>query len=72
MSMEYFTSFQSTNISKLGYDSSTSTLEVEFSNGGIYQYFDVPEHIWEAFKSCDSKGKFMSESLKGQYRYSKV
>ena len=70
--MEIVNNFESSNISEIRYESSTSTLEVEFQNGGNYQYFDVPEHIWEAFKAADSKGQFLSQNIKGQYRYSKV
>ena len=70
--MEYFSEFTSTTVAKIGYDNANSTLEVAFHNGGTYQYMDVPEHIWEAFKSAESQGKFLSQNIKGQYRYSKV
>lgn len=70
--MEYFTNFTSSNVAKIGYDNTSSTLEVEFHNGGIYHYFDVPEHVWEAFKIAESQGVFLSQNIKGQYRYSKV
>ena len=70
--MEYFTAFDSSNVIKIGYEKDNSTLEVEFKNGGTYQYYDVPEQIWEAFKAADSKGQFIHQNLKGQYRYSKV
>lgn len=70
--MEHYTAFQSASIVRISYDKSTSTLEVEFQNGSIYQYFDVPESVWEAFKLADSKGQFINSTLKGSYRYSKV
>jgi hypothetical protein len=70
--MEHFTDFQSTTIRRISYDEKSSTLEVEFHNGSSYQYFDVPSQIWEAFKTSDSKGKFIHENLKGHYRYSRV
>ncbi len=70
--MEYNSAFESSNVSKIGYEPTNSTLEVEFKNGGTYHYYDVPEHIWEAFKAADSKGMFIHQNLKGQFRYSKV
>lgn len=70
--MEHFINFSSSTVAKIGYESSTSTLEIEFHNGNIYQYFDVPEQIWEEFKSAASQGKFLSQNIKGQFRYSKV
>lgn len=70
--MEHFTDFQSTTVQRISYEEKTSTLEVEFHNGSIYQYFDVPEQIWNAFKTADSKGQFIHQNLKGYYRYSRV
>lgn len=70
--MENVTGFDSSNVARISYESSTSTLEVEFHNGGIYQYFDVPETVWEQFKAADSKGQFLAQNIKGHYRYSKV
>lgn len=70
--MENVTNFESSNVSRIGYEKNSSTLEVEFHNGGTYQYFDVPEHVWEAFKGADSKGQFLAQNIKGQYRYAKI
>ncbi|ANH01769.1 MULTISPECIES: KTSC domain-containing protein [Leptospira] len=62
----------STNIRSIGYDSETSTLEVEFLNGGTYQYFDVPESIHQGLMSAVSHGEYLAACIKGSYRYSKV
>ena len=70
--MDYFSKFSSSSIAKLGYNASKSTLEVAFHNGGLYHYFDVPQNIWEAFKSAESKGGFFSENIRGQFRYTKI
>lgn len=72
MPWQQFTGFTSSNISGLRYDSDRSTLEVSFQHGGVYHYYDVPEHIWDAFKMAESKGKYLSDNVKGHYRYSKV
>lgn len=40
------TSVTSSNIASIGYDPSSLTLEVEFTDGSIYQYFDVPEAVY--------------------------
>lgn len=37
----------SSNLASVGYDEATSTLEIEFLNNSIYQYFDVPHHIYQ-------------------------
>lgn len=72
MSWEEYSSFNSSNIRVLRYNFDTSTLEVSFHSGGVYQYFDVPQHEWENFKLAESKGKFLHNNIKGHYRYSRV
>jgi len=72
MAWEEFNSFTSSNISGLRYESSTTTLEVSFHNGGVYQYFDVPDSVWQGFKTATSQGTYLHENIKGHYRYSKV
>lgn len=62
----------SSNIASIGYDSSSQTLEVEFLNGGVYQYFDVPEQVYNDFMNASSHGQYLAQNIKGHYRYSKV
>ena len=62
----------SSNVATVGYDSETQTLIIEFNNGGVYQYFDVSQDIYEALISADSVGKFLNANIKGYYRYAKV
>lgn len=62
----------SSNIGSIGYDEDSQTLEIEFLNGGVYQYFDVPQHIYEELMSADSQGQYLAQNIKGAYRYSKV
>ena len=63
---------ESSNLASIGYDSETSTLEVEFNSGAIWQYFNVPESVWHEFESSESKGKFFHREIRGQYTESKV
>lgn len=65
-------SVDSSNISAVGYDDESSTLQVEFNNGMSYQYFDVPEILFEELVNADSVGGYLAENIKGSYRYSKV
>ena len=62
----------SPNVDSVGYDAGTQTLEVEFKNGYVYQYFDVPETIYQGMISADSAGKFLIDNIKGVYRYARV
>jgi hypothetical protein len=62
----------SSNVAAAGYDSATMTLEVEFLNGNIYQYFDVPEAVYQEFKQAASPGQFLNANIKGAYRYART
>ena len=63
----------SSNIASIGYDADQMILEVEFVNGTIYQYFDVPESLYVGIMSADSHGKYLNEHIKrGGYRYERI
>ena len=57
----------STNIRSVGYDLASRTLEVEFHSGGLYQYSDVPETIYQGFMRAASKGSYFHEHIRGRY-----
>lgn len=62
----------SSNLSSVGYDPETETLEVEFLNGSVYQYFNVPEIMYERLMQESSKGKFLNAYIKNAFPFSRV
>jgi len=66
------TPVESESMNSVGYDGSTNTLEVEFSGESVYQYFDVPEHEYDALMNADSHGKYLAANIKGVYRYARL
>lgn len=56
---------ESSSIDSVGYEK--SVLEVRFRNGGLYQYFDVPEETLARLMRADSKGAFFNESIRDRY-----
>lgn len=66
------THVDSSNVEAVGYDEDSSTMQVEFKNGTMYQYFDVPENVFIGLRDADSVGGYLAASVKGAYRYSKV
>ena len=63
----------SSNIASIGYDPMQMILEVEFLNGSIYQYYDVPEALYEGIMSAEAHGKYLNEYIKkGGYRFERV
>jgi hypothetical protein len=62
----------SSNVASIGYDDQSETLEVEFRNGTIYQYFSVPINVYEQLCNAPSKGVFLNMYIKNAYAYSKT
>ncbi|SHN73563.1 KTSC domain-containing protein [Bradyrhizobium erythrophlei] len=62
----------STNIAEVGYDPNSRTLEVLFNSGAVYQYFDVPQQIYNDLMQAPSKGGFVNANVKGHYRYARI
>ena len=65
-------SVSSANLQSIGYDSREQTLEVEFSNGSIYQYYNVPDSLHDQIMQAPSKGQFLNACIKNHYPYSRV
>jgi len=45
----------SSMIRSFGFDASISTLEVEFNNSAIWQYFDVPDSVYPYIRNWQIK-----------------
>ncbi len=65
-------SVASSNIASIGYDAGTETLEVEFLSGAIYQYYNVPQNMYDQLMQAGSKGRFLNTYIKNAYPYSRV
>ena len=64
-------SVSSSNLASVGYDADNEILEVEFNNGGVYQYFDVPAEIYEDLMNAPSHGQYFSANIRNDYEYEK-
>jgi KTSC domain len=62
----------SSNIAAIGYDAPSETLEVEFRDGSVYQYYNVPQSIYDAFRTASSAGRFLAYQIKNVFPYSRV
>lgn len=56
---------ESSMIDSIGYEK--NVLEVRFSNGGLYQYLDVPESVLAELMRASSKGRFFNQQIRGRY-----
>jgi hypothetical protein len=68
----YRTQVNSSNIQSIGYDTTSAILEVEFTSGDIYQYFDVPAYLYQQFLNSSSHGQFLNDNIRYNYRYQKT
>ncbi len=61
------TPVSSSNIVSIGYDDSSSTLEIEFTKGEVYQYAGVPQSVYDALMSASSHGIYFNANIKAVY-----
>lgn len=64
---------ESEALRSVGYDPAQRVLEVEFSSGEVYRYFNVPEKEYVALMQADSFGMYFIEHVRnGGYRFHHV
>ena len=59
---------QSTVIAKVGYSKRRHILEIEFVNGAVYRYLDVPVTVYHDLMSAESKARFYDSNVRKHYR----
>jgi hypothetical protein len=59
-------------LKSVGYDEASGTLEVEFKNGGLYQYADVPADEYAALMLAPSKGTYFGDHIRDAYRFKRL
>ena len=60
---------ESRAIRYFAYDAPHRELEVTFTTGRRYVYFDVPPKIHQAFADAESKGIFFNTQIRPHFRY---
>jgi len=61
------TAVSSSNIRSIGYDTDSQVLEVEFHDGGVYQYYEVPPSVHQGLMSAASHGSYLHIHVRDQY-----
>lgn len=62
----------SSNLASIGYDENSQILEIEFNNGRIYQYLNVPSIEFQNLKNANSHGKYFISKIKDFYQYQQI
>jgi hypothetical protein len=63
---------QSSNLVRTEYDTSDSSLIVEFKNGTKYSYENVPHKIYAQFRLAESQGNFFNTKIAKVFKYKKL
>jgi hypothetical protein len=63
---------ESSTIRSVGYDLERAILEIEFSNGNVYEYYDVPQYQYDALMNASSKGQYANQNIYKTYRQQKI
>jgi hypothetical protein len=56
----------------VGYDAGTKILEIEFQNGLVYQFLEVPPKVCKDLMSSGAIGKYFSEKIRPKFQTKQV
>jgi len=62
----------SSKLRSVGFDEATRTLEVEMSNGQIYQYSGVYPEVYRRFMAAPNPTSFFDDKIAEEYTAKKV
>lgn len=66
-------SVSSSSIASVGYNPESETLEVEFvSSGRVYEYYNVPEFMFDRLLEAPSVGIFFNVEIRNHYSCSPI
>lgn len=63
---------ESSMITSTGYHPHTETLELVFCNGGIYEYYQITDDIYQELVNAPSVGEYFNTHIRLKYPYRKV
>ncbi|MFC7010063.1 KTSC domain-containing protein [Halalkalicoccus salilacus] len=66
------TPVSSSNLSSVGYNKNSRILEIEFNDGRVYQYSNVPTSIYEGLMAASSHGKYFHRHIRDVYQYIQI
>lgn len=61
---------ESSNVKSVGYED--EVLQVEFHRSGVYEYYGVPQDVYQRLLKAESVGKFINTCVKGIFTFRKV
>ena len=53
------------------YEPAERRLDVRFTSGRDYSYYDVPPEVFDAMTRAFAKGEFFNRQIRGRYRFAR-
>jgi lysyl-tRNA synthetase class 2 len=72
MALNWIKTQDSSHVESVAYEAETQDLYVEFNDGSMYRYKNVPESVWEELQSHGSKGRYVNIVLRRRFSYDRV
>ena len=67
------TPVRSSALRSVGYDQEQRVLEIEFTGGEVYRYFDVPAEVYRGLMAAESHGRYFHRHVRDAgYRYQRM
>jgi len=65
-------SIESTTLVSVCYLPDRALLELEFRDGTVYRFFDVPASCFQQLLTSDSKGRYFNNNIRNRFRNQRV
>ncbi|MBA2847857.1 KTSC domain-containing protein [Thermosulfuriphilus ammonigenes] len=62
----------SSHLKSVAYDPQRQTLLVEFRNGALYEFYQVPEEVFRGLISASSHGRFFNRHIRQRFPYRRL
>jgi hypothetical protein len=59
---------KSSNLKSIGYDEKKQLLEIEFQNGVVYQYEELPSLIYKTLMKSESHGRYFMAAIRPNFK----
>ena len=67
------TPIRSSAMRSVGYAQEQRVLEIEFTGGEVYRYFDVPPEVYSGLMAAESHGRYFHQHIRNKsYRYQRM
>jgi hypothetical protein len=54
------------------YEEERRRLEIEFLDGGVYEYYEVPPAEFDGLLAAESHGSYFHKHIRGNYSYNRI